>query len=85
MSGLTIGVDIAKRVFQVHAIDNETGEVITRKLRRSEFLAWFEKIPASLIGLETCGSAHHWARELTRLGHDVKMMNAMYVNPRISE
>ena len=83
MSGLTIGVDIAKRVFQVHAIDNETGEVITRKLRRSEFLAWFEKLPASLIGLETCGSAHHWARELTRLGHDVKMMNAMYVKPYV--
>ena len=83
MSGLTIGVDIAKRVFQVHAIDNETGEVITRKLRRSEFLAWFEKLPASLIGLETCGSAHHRARELSRLGHDVKMMNAMYVKPYV--
>ena len=83
MSGLTIGVDIAKRVFQVHAIDNETGEVIAKKLRRSEFLAYFEKLPASLVGLESCGSAHHWARELTRLGHRVKMMNAMYVKPYV--
>lgn len=83
MSGFTIGVDIAKRVFQVHAIDNETGEVSTRKLRRSEFLAYFEKLRPSFVGLEACGSAHHWARELSAMGHEVRMMNPMYVKPYV--
>ena len=83
MTRFTIGIDIAKRVFQVHAIDNETGEVTTRKLARRDFLAYFEKLPPSLIGMETCGSAHHWARELSAMGHEVRMMNPMYVKPYV--
>ena len=83
MTGLTIGIDIAKRVFQVHAIDNATGEVTSRKLARRDFLAHFEKLPPSLIGMETCGSAHHWARELSAMGHEVRMMNPMYVKPYV--
>jgi len=83
MTGLTIGIDIAKRVFQVHAIDNETGEVSSTKLARRDFLAHFEKLSPSLIGMETCGSAHHWARELGAMGHEVRMMNPMYVKPYV--
>lgn len=79
----TIGIDIAKRVFQVHAIDGETGEVTSVKLARRDFLAHFEKLPPSLIGMETCGSAHHWARELGAMGHEVRMMNPMYVKPYV--
>ena len=59
MSGFTIGIDIAKRVFQVHAIDHETGEVTSKKLARSELLAHFRKLPPSHVGMESCGSAHH--------------------------
>lgn len=83
MTGSTIGIDIAKRVFQVHAIDNETGEVTSTKLARRDFLAHFEKLSPSLIGMETCGSAHHWARQLTAMGHEVRMMNPMYVKPYV--
>ena len=83
MTGLTIGIDIAKRVFQVHAIDGETGEITSLKLARRDFLAHFEKLSPSLIGMETCGSAHHWARELSAMGHEVRMMNPMYVKPYV--
>jgi transposase len=83
MTGLTIGIDIAKRVFQVHAIDNETGEVTSTKLARRDFLAHFQKLSPSLIGMETCGSAHHWARELSAIGHEVRLMNPMYVKPYV--
>ena len=83
MTSLTIGIDIAKRVFQVHAIDGETGEVTSTKLARRDFLAHFQKLSPSLIGMETCGSAHHWARELSAMGHEVRMMNPMYVKPYV--
>lgn len=79
----TIGIDIAKRVFQVHTIDGETGEVTSMKLARRDFLAHFEKLPPSLIGMESCGSAHHWAREISALGHEVRMMNPKYVKPYV--
>lgn len=83
MTGLTIGIDIAKRVFQVHAIDNETGEVTSTKLARRDFLAHFQKLSPSIIGMETCGSAHHWARGLSAMGHEVRLMNPMYVKPYV--
>ena len=83
MSNYTVGVDIAKRVFQVHVVD-ANGEVqAARKLRRSEFLGFLSKLPPSLIGMESCSSAHHWARELSAMGHEVKLMNPMYVKPYI--
>ena len=83
MSNYTVGIDIAKRVFQVHVVD-ANGEVqAARKLRRSEFLGFLSKLPPSLIGMESCSSAHHWARELSAMGHEVKLMNPMYVKPYI--
>jgi len=76
-----VGLDLAKNVFQVHGIDAD-GEIIVRKqLRRSEMLRYFAKKEASLIGMEACGGAHYWSRELTRLGHTVRMMAPVFVKP----
>lgn len=80
---MTVGLDLAKHVFQVHAVD-EAGRVVARKkLRRSEVLEFFQALSPCLIGMEACGSAHHWGRELTALGHDVRLMPAGYVKPYI--
>ena len=62
---ITIGLDLAKQVFQVHGADAEGSPMFNRKLRRSEVLRFFEKLPACLVGMEACGSAHYWAREIT--------------------
>lgn len=79
----TIGLDLAKRVFQVHAVD-ASGDVVVRKaLRRSQVLPFFTKLPPCLIGIEACGTSHHWARELTKLGHEVRMMPPAYVKPYV--
>jgi transposase len=79
----TIGLDLAKNVFQVHGI-SATGEVVIRKaLRRSQMLPFFQKLPPCLVGAEACGTSHHWARELTRLGHEVRLMPAAYVKPYV--
>jgi transposase len=74
----TIGLDLAKRVFQVHGV-NEAGEVVVRRsLRRGAVLSWFAKLPPCVVGLEACGSAHHWARELGQLGHTVRLIPPSY-------
>jgi len=65
MSRLTIGIDLAKNVFQVHSVDNVGRVVIKQKLRRLHFLAFFSKLEPCLIGMEACASAHHWGRQLT--------------------
>ena len=75
----TIGLDIAKSVFQVHGVDQEGNVVICRRLRRSKVLAFFAEVPPCLIGIEACPTAHHWSRELVKLGHTVRMMPAAYV------
>src|SRR3712207_4403716 len=79
-----IGLDLAKNVFQAHGVD-EHGQVVLRKqLRRREVLTFFASLPPCLIGLEACSASHHWARELTALGHQVRMMPARYVKPLCS-
>ena len=70
----TIGLDLAKNVFQVHGIDVLGKVVVRRSLRRGEVIPFFTKLAPCLIGMEACGTAHHWARELIKLGHTVKMM-----------
>jgi len=75
----TIGIDLAKSVFQVHGVDTAGKVVLTKKLRRSQVRALFEKLPPCLVGMEACATAHHWARELKSLGHDVRLMPASYV------
>jgi len=79
----TVGLDIAKSVFQVHGIDAEGMVVVQRKLTRARLLAFFEKLPRCLVGIEACATAHHWARELKALGHDVRLMPPGYVKPYV--
>jgi len=79
----TIGLDIAKSVFQVHGVDAEGGVVIRQKLTRARLLKFFERLSPCLVGIEACGTAHHWARELIGLGHDVRLMPPSYVKPYV--
>src|SRR5947199_387629 len=79
MHAITIGLDIAKHWFQVHGV-NATGEVVVRrKLRRAEVVEFFRKQQPCVVGIEACATAHHWARELIALGHEVKLMPPPYV------
>ena len=77
----TIGLDIAKPVFQVHGIDASGEVVVRRQLRRRQVLPFFRKLPSCVIGIEACATAHHWGRELATLGHEVRLMPARYVKP----
>src|SRR5450755_2914060 len=79
----TIGLDIAKSVFQVHGVDAGGQVVIRRQLRRSHVLAFFHKLPPCLVGIESCASSHHWSRELQALGHTVRLMPPAYVKPYV--
>ena len=79
----TIGFDIAKSVFQVHGVDAAGQVVVRRQLKRRYVLAFFEKLPPCLIGIEACASSHHWSRELQALGHKVRLMPPAYVRPYV--
>ena len=79
----TIGLDIAKSVFQVHGVDAAGQVVVRRQLKRRYVLAFFEKLPPCLIGVEACASSHHWSRELQALGHKVRLMPPAYVRPYV--
>ncbi len=79
----TIGLDIAKSVFQVHGIDAEGKVIIRRKLKRRYVAAFFQKLPPCLVGIEACASSHHWSRELRALGHTVRLMPPAYVKPYV--
>ncbi|WP_061027310.1 IS110 family transposase [Bradyrhizobium sp. CCH5-F6] len=78
-----IGLDLAKHIFQAHGIDAAGKAVLRKKLRRSELIAFFAKLPPCVVGMEACGTAHYWGRELTALGHQVKLMPAAYVKPYV--
>jgi transposase len=75
----TIGLDLAKNVFQAHGVDIDGKVVITKQLRRGQVLTFFTKLSPCLVGMEACATAHHWARELTKLGHTVRLMPPSYV------
>ena len=79
----TIGLDIAKSVFQVHGVDADGLVVIRRQLKRRYVLAFFEKLPPCLVGIEACASSHYWSRELQALGHTVRLMPPAYVKPYV--
>ena len=79
MQVTTIGLDIAKHVFQVHGVDRRGKMVLRKQLRRAQVLAFFANLPPCRIGMEACAGAHHWARQLTRLGHEVRLMPPQYV------
>jgi len=79
----TIGLDLAKNVFQVHAI-NGAGEVVVRKtMRRAQVLRFFERLDRCLVGIEACGTSHYWAREISKFGHQVRLMPPAYVKPYV--
>ena len=79
----TIGLDIAKSVFQVHGVDAAGQVVIRRQLKRRYVLSFFQKLPPCLVGIEACASSHHWSRELQALGHTVRLMPPAYVKPYV--
>ncbi len=79
----TIGIDLAKNVFQVHGVDASGKTVIRKQLRRRQVLAFFTKLPPCLVAMEACASAHHWAREIAALGHEVRLMPPRYVKPYV--
>jgi transposase len=74
----TIGLDLGKKVFEVHGVDGKGEAVVRRRFRRSQVLDWFAKLPPCLIGMESCATAHYWGRELAKLGHEVKLIPPAY-------
>lgn len=83
MEVTTIGLDIAKSVFQVHGIDANGSVIVRRQIKRRYVLAFFQKLPPCLVGIEACASSHHWSRELKALGHRVRLMPPAYVKPYV--
>jgi transposase len=81
MTVVRIGLDIAKLVFQVHGVDEHGKLALKKTLSRSQVLTYFANLPRCLIGIEACGGSHYWARELRRLGHDVRLMAPQFVTP----
>lgn len=79
----TIGLDLAKSVFQVHGVDASGAVAVRKTLRRAQVLPFFVKLPPCLVGMEACGTSHHWARELIKLGHQVRLMPPAYVKPYV--
>src|ERR1700686_2459573 len=79
----TVGLDIAKSVFQVHCVDADGKVALRRQLKRRYVLAFFQRLPPCLVGIEACASSHHWSRELQALGHTVRLMPPAYVKPYV--
>src|SRR6476620_2406572 len=79
----TIGLDIAKSVFQTHGVDAAGNVIVRRQLKRRYVLPFFQKLPPCLVGIEACASSHHWSRELQALGHTVRLMPPAYVKPYV--
>jgi len=81
MNITTVGIDLAKNVFQVHAVDMRGKVVLRKQLRRTQVAVFFANLPPCLIGMEACASAHHWGRTLQRYGHTVRLMASQFVKP----
>ena len=83
MNSTVVGVDIAKMVFQVHFVDQDSGEIVNKQIKRSKFLEFFGNRAPCLIGMEACGGAHHWARLLQAKGFTVKLIAPQFVKPYV--
>lgn len=83
MNVTRIGLDLAKNVFQVHGVDRDERRVVKRQLKREQVRSFFENLPACRIGMEACASAHYWARELSKMGHEVKLIAPQFVKPYV--
>src|SRR4030066_1612142 len=79
----TIGIDLAKEVFQIHGVDMHGKAVLRKQLRRSEMARFFANLDPCLVGMEACGSSHHWARKLGEFGHTVKLISPQFVKPYV--
>lgn len=79
----TLGIDIAKSVFQLHGVDASGQTVLRKRLRRNQVLEFMAQLPRCLVGIEACGTSHHWAREIGQLGHDVRLIPPTYVKPYV--
>ena len=79
----TVGIDLAKNVFQIHGVDERGKAVLRKQLRRAQLAEFFANLPPCLIGMEACASAHHWGRTLERLGHAVRLMAPQFVKPYV--
>lgn len=79
----TVGIDLARNVFQIHGVDQHGKVILKKQLKRSRMAAFFVNLPVCLIGMEACDSAHHWARELEKMGHTVKLMAPQFVKPYV--
>ena len=79
----TIGIDLAKTVFQVHGVDERGKAVLRKQLKRKDVVSFFANLEPCLIGMEACGSAHYWARKLSELGHTVRLMAPQFVKPYV--
>ena len=79
----TIGIDLAKAVFQVHGVDERSKPVLRKQLKRKDVVVYFANLEPCLIGMEACGSAHYWARKLTGLGHTVRLIAPQFVKPYV--
>jgi transposase len=77
----TLGIDLAKNLFQVHGVDGQGRTVVQRPLRRRQLLPFVAQLPPCLVAMEACGGAHYWAREITRRGHEVRLMSPRFVRP----
>jgi transposase len=78
-----VGIDLAKQVFQAHGVDTQGKAVLRKRLKRVDLLKFFAALPPCLVGMEACGGAHHWARELQKLGHTVKLIAPQFVKPYV--
>jgi transposase len=83
MEVTTIGIDIAKRIFQIHGVDKNGNTILKKKLMREQIITFMANLPRCLVGMEACGGASYWARELTKLGHNVKLMAPQFVKPYV--
>lgn len=79
----TIGIDIAKDVFQIHGVHSQGKTLVRKQIRRHEMLSFFVHLQPCLIGMEACGGAHYWARELSKFGHTIKLMSPQFVKPYV--
>jgi len=83
MNVTTVGIDLAKSVFQIHGVNKHGKAVLRKQLRRQQMAEFFANMPPCLIGMEACGSAHHWARKLQAMGHTVRLMAPQFVKPYV--
>ena len=83
MEVTTIGIDIAKRIFQLHGVNNNGKTVLKKRLMRDQVLIFMSNLPKCLVGIEACGGANYWAREISKLGHEVKLMAPQFVKPYV--